>query len=261
MKMPALFIGHGSPMNIIEENNYTHSLVQLAKKLPKPTAILVISAHWQTRNTYITASALPPTIYDFYGFPKELYQASYPCPGSVKIAKRVQELMQGEVSGDPDRGIDHAGWAVLKHMYPHADIPTLQLSLDIKKSPQEHYELGKKLARLREEGVLIIGSGNIVHNLSQLDFSSLDSTNVYPWAANFDQTIAELLVARNHESLIDYEKLPYAKIALPTDEHYLPMLYIIAMQEENEKLLFFCTDIQNGSIAMRSFMVFDELVN
>lgn len=257
MKMPALFIGHGSPMNIIEENTYTRSLMELGKSLPKPTAILVVSAHWQTKGTYITEAEIPPTIYDFYGFPEALYQEKYPCPGSLKIAKRVQELMQGEVSGDADRGIDHAGWAVLKHMYPQADIPTLQLSLDVRKSPQEHYELGKKLAQLREEGILIIGSGNIVHNLSQLDFSSMYGTRVYPWAANFDQTVEELLVKHDHASLIAYENLPYANISVPTNEHYLPMLYTIAMQAKNEKLQFIYTDIQNASIAMRSFMIGD----
>ncbi|MBP2633048.1 MAG: ygiD [Firmicutes bacterium] len=257
MKMPALFIGHGSPMNIIEENNYTRSLTRLGKNLPKPAVILVVSAHWQTRGTYITTAELPSTIYDFYGFPEKLYQETYPCIGSLKIAKRVQELMQGEVTGDVARGIDHAGWAVLKHMYPEADIPTLQLSLDVRKSPQEHYELGKKFVQLRKEGVLIIGSGNIVHNLSQLDFSSMYATEVYPWAANFDQTVAELLVKHDHASLIGYENLPYANIAVPTNEHYLPMLYTIAMQAENEKLQFICTDIQNGSIAMRSFMIGD----
>ncbi|MDF2565308.1 MAG: ygiD [Massilibacillus sp.] len=257
MKMPALFIGHGSPMNIIEENNYTRSLMSLGNNLPKPAAILVVSAHWQTRGTYITSAELPPTIYDFYGFPEELYQESYPCPGSLKIARRVQDLMQTEVSGDSTRGIDHAGWAVLKHMYPQADIPTLQLSLDVRRSPQEHYELGKNFVRLREEGVLIIGSGNIVHNLSQLDFSSMYGAKVYPWAAAFDKTIAELLVNHDHASLIAYENLPYANISLPTNEHYLPMLYTIAMQAEHEKLRFICTDIQNGSIAMRSFMISD----
>ena len=257
MKMPALFIGHGSPMNIIEENNYTRSLMKLGKNIPKPAAILVVSAHWQTRGTYITSAELPTTIYDFYGFPEALYQESYPCPGSLQTANRVQELMQGEVSFDEARGIDHAGWAVLKHMYPEADIPTLQLSLDVRKSPQEHYELGKKLACLREEGILIIGSGNIVHNLSQLDFSSMYGTKVYPWAVAFDQTIAELLVNHNHASLIAYENLPYANIAVPTNEHYLPMLYTIAMQAEDEKLQFICTDIQNGSIAMRSLMLGD----
>jgi len=255
MKMPALFIGHGSPMNIIEENNYTRSLMKLGKNIPKPAAILVVSAHWQTRGTYITSAELPTTIYDFYGFPEALYQESYPCPGSLQTANRVQELMQGEVSFDEARGIDHAGWAVLKHMYPEADIPTLQLSLDVRKSPQEHYELGKKLACLREEGILIIGSGNIVHNLSQLDFSSIYGTKVYPWAAAFDQTIAELLVNNDHASLIAYENLPYANISVPTNEHYLPMLYTIAMQAEHERLQFICTDIQNGSIAMRSFMI------
>ena len=255
MKMPVLFIGHGSPMNIVEKNNYTSSLAALGETLPRPKAVLVISAHWQTRGTYITGAAQPETIYDFYGFPEALYQEKYACPGSVKVAKRIENFTSGEVALDPDRGIDHAGWAVLKHMYPKADIPVLECSLDMRKSPQAHYDFAKKLAFLREEGVLIIGSGNIVHNLSQLDFSSLYVPDIYPWAAAFDQTVAALIKQREHQKLIAYEKLPYVNLAVPTDEHYLPMLYALAMQTEDENLTFICTDIQNASIAMRSFIL------
>ncbi|HWR45733.1 4,5-DOPA dioxygenase extradiol [Sporomusa sp.] len=256
MKMPVLFVGHGSPINIIEDNSYTRSLADLGKKLPKPEAIVVVSAHWQTRGTYITGSKAPPTIYDFYGFPEALYQATYTCPGSPEMAALVQEITQREIQVDNNRGIDHAAWAVLKHMYPSADIPVLEISLDVRKSPRDHYEMGRQLAPLRQEGVLIIGSGNIVHNLSRIDFSQLYS-DVYSWAAEIDGQIAEALVNRDHASLINYEKLPYANIAVPTNEHYLPMLYSIALQEESDNLHFTCTDIQNGSISMRSFIISD----
>ncbi|QDR81632.1 4,5-DOPA dioxygenase extradiol [Sporomusa termitida] len=254
MKMPVLFIGHGSPMNIIEDNSYTHSLNELGKILPRPKAIVVVSAHWQTRGTYITAAELPPTIYDFYGFPEELYAAAYSCPGSPATAALVQTITKETVKCDWNRGLDHAAWAVLKHMYPHADIPVLELSLDRGKSPQQHYELGNQLAPLRQEGILIIGSGNIVHNLSRIDFSQLYGT-VYPWAAETDGQMAAALVKRDHAGLVNYETFPNARLAVPTNEHYLPMLYAIALQTETDRLEFTCTDIQNGSISMRSFMI------
>ncbi|MPL58349.1 4,5-DOPA dioxygenase extradiol [bioreactor metagenome] len=255
MKMPVLFIGHGSPINIVEDNSYTRSLAELGNTLPKPEAIVVVSAHWQTRQTYITAAKMPPTIYDFYGFSEELYQIGYPCPGSPEIASLVQGITKGQVYGDSQRGIDHAAWAVLKHMYPNADIPTLEMSLDLRKSPQDHYEMGKKLAPLRQEGVLIVGSGNIVHNLARSDFSRLYGNETYPWAAENDKLVAEALMSRDHERLIHYENLPYAAMAVPTNEHYLPMLYAIALQEETDHLKFTCTDMQNASISMRSFII------
>jgi 4,5-DOPA dioxygenase extradiol len=254
MKMPVLFIGHGSPINIVEDNSYTRSLVDLGKKLPRPEVIVVVSAHWQTRGTYITAAKKPPTIYDFYGFPQALYETTYTCPGSPEQAAFVQAITQNGITCDWERGIDHAAWAVLKHMYPNADIPVLEISLDVNKSPREHYEFGKKLAALRQEGVLIIGSGNVVHNLSRIDFSQLYG-NVYSWAAETDSHIAAALVNHDHSSLINYENLPYAQVAVPTNEHYLPMLYSIALQAETDKLDFTCTDMQNGSISMRSFMI------
>lgn len=257
MKMPALFIGHGSPINIIEDNSYTRSLVNLGNTLPKPEAILVVSAHWETRGTYITCSQAPETIYDFYGFPEELYKITYNPPGSPEKAALVQETASKEIDGDYNRGIDHAAWAVLKHMYPNADIPVMEMSLDVMKLPQEHYELGRKLVSLRSQGILIIGSGNIVHNLSRINFSQLYGNN-YSWAVEFDKQIAEALVNHDHSSLINYDKFPYANAAAPTNEHYLPMLYVAALQEEKDVLHFTCTDMQNGSISMRSFMI-DEI--
>ncbi|SMC49647.1 4,5-DOPA dioxygenase extradiol [Sporomusa malonica] len=256
MKMPVLFVGHGSPINIIEDNSYTRSLAELGKDLPRPEAILVVSAHWQTRGTYITSSQAPKTIYDFYGFPDELYEITYNAPGAPEKAALVQETTNKEIRGDSDRGIDHAAWAFLKHMYPKADFPVMEMSLDVMKAPRDHYELGKKLAPLRNQGILIIGSGNIVHNLSRINFSRLYGDN-YSWAVAFDKQIAEALVNRDHSSLIEYDKLTYATAAVPTNEHYLPMLYAAALQEERDILRFTCTDMQNGSISMRSFVIED----
>lgn len=254
MKMPVLFIGHGSPINIIEDNSYTRCLEKLAQAIKRPQAILVVSAHWQTRGTYISCGANPPTIYDFYGFPEECYHATYPCPGAPEQAESVLKTTNRAVLCDPARGIDHAGWAVLKHMYPQADIPVMQMSLDVLKSPREHYEFGKKLAPLRDEGILMMGSGNLVHNLRKTDFGQL-YRKPYEWAEQFDQLMADLLIACDHNSIINYENLPGADLAIPTDEHYLPALYTLAMQEQEDRLDFVCTDMQNGSIAMRSFMI------
>ena len=256
MQMPVLFIGHGSPMNIIDENTYTRSLQELGKILPRPAAVLVVSAHWQTRGTYVTSAAAPPTIYDFYGFPQALYRIRYETPGSAAIAERVRVVSGNLVFLDASRGIDHAAWAVLKHMYPAADIPVLEMSLDVNLSPAEHYALGRKLAPLREESILIIGSGNLVHNLSRINFDSMYGEK-YDWAERFDHVMAELLQGRQHDRLIRYEALPDHRLAIPTNEHYLPMLYAAALQEPEESLRFSCTDIQNGSIAMRSFVIGD----
>jgi len=254
MKMPVVFVGHGSPMNIIADNHYTRSLRELGRTLPKPAAVLVVSAHWQTRKTQLTSALKPQTIYDFYGFPKELYQVRYECPGSPEKAALVEKITQQKARGDDRRGIDHAAWAVLLHMYPAADVPVMEMSLDVELSPVEHYELGKRLAPLRDEGILIIGSGNMVHNLAQVNFDQTEGGE-YDWAVKFDRLTEELLVNREHTRLIEYERLPGAGRAIPTNEHYLPMLYSIALQEENETLRFVCTDIQNGSIAMRSFVI------
>ncbi|KYZ78035.1 dioxygenase [Anaerosporomusa subterranea] len=254
VKMPVLFVGHGSPMNIISDNTYTRSLTALGETMVRPKAVLVVSAHWQTRKTFVSSAKTPPTIYDFYGFPPELYREKYPCPGAPEQAESVQKVAPGEIYADPGRGIDHAGWAVLKFMYPDADIPVMQMSLDVMKSPREHYELGKKLAALRHEGILIIGSGNMVHNLSRVNFEHLYG-ETYPWAVEFDRVLTELIEAGDHDSLIAYDRLPNTKLAIPTNEHYLPMLYTLALKEKTDTLEFICTDMQNGSISMRSFMI------
>ncbi|MDU4959337.1 MAG: 4,5-DOPA dioxygenase extradiol [Sporomusaceae bacterium] len=254
MKMPVLFVGHGSPMNIIADNTYTRSLTALGESIPRPAAVLVVSAHWQTSGSCVTAADQPPTIYDFYGFPAELYRETYPCPGSAQQAEIVRQTAPELIAADPVRGIDHAGWAVLKFMYPQADIPVLQMSLDRSKSPRQHYDFARRLAELRQKGILIIGSGNIVHNLSRVNFASLYG-ETYPWAVAFDRIAGELLLAGEHDRLIDYENLPDARLAVPTNEHYLPMLYALALQTGGDSLDFSCTDMQNGSISMRSFII------
>ncbi|WP_378954027.1 4,5-DOPA dioxygenase extradiol [Pelosinus sp. sgz500959] len=254
-KMPVLFLGHGSPMNIVLENAFTNSLVKLGKTLPLPKAILVVSAHWQTKGTYITTGRVPEIIYDFYGFPQELYDVTYPCPGVLdQIEKYSDVFKNAAIEYDDQRGIDHAGWAVLKHMYPNGDIPVMELSLDYKKTPQEHYELGRKLAPLREQGVLIIGSGNIVHNLRMVDWN-LDA-KPYEWAVKFDDIVKKYIIEQNHEKLIAYKNLGQdGVLSIPTNEHYLPMLYSLGLQEENEKIIFSYEGFQNASISMRGFLI------
>lgn len=253
-RYPVLFIGHGSPMNIIADNPYTRDMIKLKEQLPDPEAILVVSAHWLTRGTHITACANPEQIYDFHGFPHELYKYKYKAPGSPEIAKIVAETVGNNiVNPDTNRGIDHAAWAVLKHIFPGQKIPVLELSLDIEKEPQYHFELGQKLAELRNKNILVIGSGNIIHNLKEIDFK--DDAAPFGWASEFDSIIKNALVSRNFNSLINYNDLGVSvKRAIPFYDHYLPMLYILGMVTEIETIWFIHETIQNGSIAMRSFI-------
>jgi len=254
-RTPALFIGHGSPMNIVLENAFTESLVQLGREIPTPKAILVVSAHWQTQGTFVTAAKVPELIYDFYGFPQELYDSTYPCPGGKEQLEELSAVFENAGIGyDDKRGLDHAAWAVLKHMYPNADIPTMEMSLDYGKSPQEHYDLAKKLAPLREQGVLIIGSGNIVHNLRIIDWN-MDATP-YQWAINFDAVVKKCIVEETHEPLITYEKLGQdAAMSIPTNEHYLPLLYTLGLQERDEQVNFSYEGFQNASVSMRCLSI------
>lgn len=261
-KMPVLFVGHGSPMNIISDNSYTRSLAALGKSLPRPKAIMVISAHWLTPGTFVTCMERPRTIHDFYGFPAELYKIRYASPGSPDEAKFIVESAQKVSIGcNSDWGLDHASWAVLKHMYPAADIPVFEMSLDYSfnewhpKSIQYHYDLAKELAGLRKRGVLIIGSGNIVHNLAMIDFENTDA-GPFEWAKGFDEQVKKNLVDENHEDLIHYRKMgKTATLAVPTLDHYLPMIYAIALQEKNEPLTFIHEGFQNASISMRCFRI------
>jgi 4,5-DOPA dioxygenase extradiol len=255
-KMPVLFIGHGSPVNIVMNNSFTNSLTQLAQQISIPKAIMVISAHWLTKKTAVTLSQQPETIYDFFGFPSQLYEVKYPCPGAPQYAQLARDtVQQATISGDRQRGLDHAAWAILHHMYPNADIPVFEMSLDYSKSPEAHYQFAKELAPLREHGVLIIGSGNIVHNLAAADFGNIDASP-YPWALDFDLAVKEQLLNGSHQKLIHYENYnEHSPLAIPTNEHYLPMLYAAALQENQEQLRFIHEGMQNASISMRSFMI------
>jgi 4,5-DOPA dioxygenase extradiol len=252
-RMPVLFVGHGNPMNAIEENEFRRTWEELGRKLPKPKAILCISAHWETHGVHLTSSAAPGTIHDFYGFPKALFDAQYPAPGDPALAIQVSKLLDGvQARLDPDRGLDHGVWSVLLPMYPAADIPIVQLSLEVGHPGTFHYNLGKKLAPLRDEGVLIIGSGNMVHNLG---IYSYHEQKPYPWAIQFNDELKSLITAREHEQLIRYETSGMrARLAIPTPEHYLPMLYAIALQEDGETVSFFNDEV-TSSISMTSILI------
>ncbi len=251
--MPALFIGHGSPMNTIEDNAFRQSWQRLGPTLPKARAILCISAHWETIGIAITASPAPNTIHDFYGFPKALFDVQYPAPGQPELARQIARLLEPEkVHLDTERGLDHGAWSVLQPMYPAADIAVLQLSLDRTRDAASHYALAKKLQPLREQGVLIIGSGNIVHNLRAFNF---ENTQPYDWADLFDQKVKQLILQKNHDALCQYSSMgQMAASSIPTAEHYLPLLYILALQQENDALTFFNEEVMS-SISMRSLKI------
>jgi 4,5-DOPA dioxygenase extradiol len=260
--MPVLFIGHGTPLNIILDNNFTRSLAVLGKTLPKPEAIMVISAHWLTDGTFVTCMEKPRTIFDFYGFPDELYEMTYPSPGSPDKANlAIEAVRKAGVGCNLHWGLDHASWAILKHMYPKADIPVFEMSLDYSfndwhpKPLQYHYDLALELRELRKKGVLIIGSGNIIHNLSILNFEDIDA-RPYEWAKELDEQVKGNLLTGNHKDLIHYEhKGKSSALAVPTLDHYLPMIYAIALREKNEPLAFIHEGFQHASISMRCFRI------
>jgi len=263
MKMPVLFIGHGSPLNIILKNDYTRRLAELGKELPRPRTILVISAHWLTDGTYVTCAESPKTIYDFYGFPDELYRLSYPSPGAPEVAKLITELAKKpSIKCDYSRGLDHASWAILRHIYPKADIPVIELSLDYspyngwnRPTLQSYYELARRLSLLREKDILIIGSGNIVHNLRVVDMHNMEA-KPYEWAVEFDEKVKRDLLDRNHKDLLDCQNMSRAtSLSIPTLDHYLPMILAIGLQGENDDLEFVYEGFQNRSISMRCFKV------
>ena len=261
-KMPVLFIGHGSPLNITLHNGFTRSLTALGKRLPRPKAIMVISAHWLTNGTSVTCAEKPRTIHDFYGFPDELYEVIYPSPGAPEYADLAMKAVQKvRIGGDDEWGLDHASWAVLKHMYPSADIPVFEMSLDYRfnewhpKPLQYHYELATELRPLRTRGVLIMGSGNIVHNLGLADFDDMDAKPV-DWAVEFDEIVKKRLVDGNHQDLCNYRRMgDNASLGVPSLDHYLPMIYAAALQEKDEPLTFTHDGFQNGSISMRCFQI------
>lgn len=251
---PALFIGHGSPMNLLADNAFTKDMINLGSSLPLPAAIAVVSAHWLTNGSFVTSAKNPEQIYDFYGFPRPLYDYRYQAPGSPEIAGLISAITgHNTIMMDKKRGIDHAAWTILKHMYPEQDIPVLEISLDIGREPQYHFDLGKKLAGLREKDILMIGSGNMIHNLSDIDLNN--NADPFKWAAEFDLIIKAALEKKDSELLINFHKLgPDAWRAIPFNDHYLPMLYVLGMMGDNENIRFIHESIQNGSISMRSFI-------
>lgn len=257
-KMPVLFLGHGSPMNAIEENEFVSGFRKIGKEIPRPQAILVVSAHWETRGTYVTAVEKPATIHDFGGFPKALYDVQYPAPGSPELAKETKDLIKKtEVGLDYQWGLDHGAWSVVKHLYPNADVPVIQMSLDHFKTPQYHYELAKELAALRNKGVLIIGSGNMVHNLRMVAWDKLNTVDyAFDWAAEASSKMKSLIESDNHKDLINYSAngRPF-QLAIPSPEHYLPLLYTLALKGEDEKVSFFNDKAVAGSLTMTSVKI------
>ncbi|MBP9707526.1 MAG: 4,5-DOPA dioxygenase extradiol [Oligoflexales bacterium] len=253
MKMPVVFIGHGSPMNAISSNSYTQALASLPRKIPTPRAVLCISAHWLTSGTYITRMAQPRTIYDFHGFPKPLFEVKYPALGSPEIADEICKCIV-EPSILPDEGawgLDHGSWAVLRHMYPKADIPILQLSIDKNKAAEYHFKLGQQLKKLRSCGILILGSGNIVHNLNLIRWGEGEAP--YPWAQEFDEYVKAKLIAHDSQALVnDFAKTKAGQLSVPTTEHYDPLLYVLGASDEQDALNFEFEGFQNASISMRS---------
>jgi 4,5-DOPA dioxygenase extradiol len=257
-QMPVLFLGHGSPMNAIEENEFVHGWMEIGESLPKPIAILCISAHWETRGTFVTAMEKPTTIHDFGGFPRELFEVQYPAPGSPELARETKRIIEKtEVGLDEKWGLDHGAWSVIKHLYPKADVPVIQLSMDYYQSPQYHYDLAKELSSLRKKGVLIIGSGNMVHNLGLVNWEKIDEPGFgYDWAIEANEKMKKLILSNDHKALIDYKSQGKAfNLAVPTPDHFLPLLYTLALKEENEEVNVFNDKAVAGSLTMTSIKI------
>ncbi len=256
--MPVLFVGHGSPMYAVEENEFVQTWRQLGEMLPVPNAIICISAHWETKGTHVTGMMNPPTIHDFGGFPSELYEIQYPAPGDPSLANElISTITDTSVQVDEKWGLDHGTWSVIRRMYPKADIPVIQLSLDYHKSPEEHYELAKELSSFRDKGVLIIGSGNIVHNLRKVSWDRPDDEEFgFDWAMEANDTIKKLIVNNNHKELMNYNSLSKeVQMAIPTPDHFLPLLYSLALKKENEEISFFNDKAVMGSLTMTSLKI------
>ena len=251
-KMPVLFVGHGSPMNAIEHNTFTETLGALSARLPKPKAVCVVSAHWVTAGSQVLASAHPRTVHDFYGFPRPLYEVRYPAPGAPAEAERLAK--NPEIVADDKWGLDHGSWSVLRHMYPQADVPAFELSLDERRSFKEHLELGREIQSLRERGVLILGSGNIVHNLGRIDWDA--PHGAYDWAVEFDGRVKQAVDAHDAESLAQPQKWGEALLATahPTVEHYLPLLYCMGSTDERDAVSYPYEGFDFGSISMRMIL-------
>jgi len=257
-RMPALFVGHGSPMYAIEENEFVQTWRNLGETLPKPKAIIAISAHWETRGTQVTAMKTPPTIHDFGGFPQELYALQYPAPGDPELAREtINTIKASPVTADERWGLDHGTWSVIRRIYPKADVPVIQLSLDYHKTPHQHYELAKELAVFREKGVLIVGSGNIVHNLRHVAWDKPDNEEYgHDWAIEANDLVKKLIVKNDHKALINYQSLGSAMhLAAPTPDHFLPLLYALALKNDTEDVSFFNDKAVMGSLTMTSLKI------
>ncbi|MGI9138214.1 MAG: 4,5-DOPA dioxygenase extradiol [Sediminibacterium sp.] len=257
-RMPALFLGHGSPMNAIEDNEFVQGFKKLSSTIPTPTAIICVSAHWFTQGTKVTAMEKPRTIHDFSGFPKELYNVNYPVKGDPALAAYTKDLVQPiNIALDDQWGLDHGAWSVIKHLYPAADIPIIQLSIDYTKAPMYHFELAQQLQKLREQGVLIIGSGNIVHNLGMIDWANFDKDDYgYDWAIEARATINEFILSGNYSPLINYHEQSQAfKLAIPSPDHYLPLLYTLGLQSNGEQISIFNDKLMAGSLSMTSIKI------
>lgn len=249
--MPIIFFGHGNPMNAVSKNVYTDGWKTIGTSIPRPRAILAVSAHWYIPGCGVTANAVPPTIHDFGGFPHELYEVAYPAPGSPELARRVKDLLSPlEVPLDESWGLDHGTWSVLTHVFPQADIPVVQLAIDDRQPPSYHYELGKRLAPLREEAVLVVGSGNLVHNLHSYAWGR-DGVHAYDWASRFEQQVRGLLLAGDDDSIVAYEKLGRdAMLSVPTPDHYLPLLYVLGLRRSDDAVSFPVEGVDGGSVSM-----------
>ncbi len=257
-KMPVLFLGHGSPMNAIEENEFVQGFRAIKEKIPTPQAILCISAHWETKGTYVTAMQHPKTIHDFGGFPKALFDVQYPAPGNPDLANEIKNNIKSvQIGLDDNWGLDHGAWSVIKHLYPKANIPVLEMSLDYYQSPQYHYDLAKELAWLREKGVLIIGSGNIVHNLRMVAWDKMNEVGYgFDWATETNEKVKQLVSNGNYKQLTNYRSLGSGfQMSIPTPEHYLPMIYAIALKNDKDEISFFNDKMIAGSLSMTSIII------
>lgn len=256
-KMPVLFLGHGSPMNAIEDNEFVRGWNNTGRSIPRPSAILCVSAHWETRGTFVTAMENPRTIHDFGGFPEELYMVQYPAPGSPVLARETSGIIKkANVGFDETWGFDHGCWSVVKHLYPEADIPVIQLSLGYNLTPLQHYELATELKILRRKGILIIGSGNMVHNLRLVEWSKLNEVYAYDWAAEASEKMKRFIISGDHKQLINHQTQGRAfELAIPTPEHFLPLLYVLALKEENDNIEIFNDKPLAGSLTMTSLKI------
>lgn len=255
-RMPTIFFGHGNPMNALHENAWTRGWASIGQRVPKPRAVLSVSAHWYLPGTALTAMAAPRTIHDFGGFPRELFEVQYPAPGDIDLVRRVRDLLHPlDVRADDSWGLDHGSWSVLCHVYPEADVPVVQLSIDETQPPAFHYELGRRLRALRDEGILLIGSGNVVHNLHSYAWGR-HPVEPFDWAVRFEARLRDLVLHGDHGALIDYESLGRdAKLSVPTPDHYLPLLYVLGASVEGESVTFPIEGVDGGSISMLSVQI------